>query len=101
MNAMMRTLLFVGTAIGPAILLAVVAIGQLRDPFPAAALFSDSLGSSLQTGFAVARAVGILELCLAMSLGALLGRSRVPARLGIVGLLPLVLILWQVLQQPP
>ncbi len=98
---MIRSLLLVATAVGPAILFAVLPIGQLRDPFPVATLLAAPFDASLRVGLAAANTVAVLELCLAVSLVALLGRSRLPARLGIVGLVPLILILSHVAQQPP
>lgn len=98
---MVRNAFFVGTAVGPAILLAAIAIGQLRDPFPPASFFTVPLQTSLQTGLLTARTLAGLELCLAAMLIVMLGRSPLPARLGALGLLPLVLMLSRAAQRPP
>jgi hypothetical protein len=66
----------------PALVLTLLGIAQLGDPFSAAKFLRSALWVSLPTGFTLARIAAVAELAIGTTLCAFLGRSRFPACAG-------------------
>ena len=88
------------TAALPAFVFALAGLSKLSDPFPVAVFLTNAMWIGLPLAFALTRAVAVIELLLAAALCLMVGRSRLPAMMGVflllffVGLLIQVTWLW-------